>query len=207
MVNPQFNHVKPEPSIDARPDFVESDYYDTSEFIRLFFERESGNTFDGITASTTLAELSEHPTFGADMNARDINVADYRQALTITRDISIGSISFRFDNTHIYTSVPTYNSWGYHSGYRRDFNFDATLDAVMYNISLSGKAYDKRSVVFNALKSEIERRQGQTMINVENDYYYLLQSNGKLSYLVGLNGREIAFWVAFSEEYLANYRN
>jgi hypothetical protein len=199
-----FKEVEYETSIDEY--FVASNYYDASEFIKLLFDREAGNTFDGINASTTLEELSQHPIYGANVNARERYYADYRQQIQITKDISIGNVKFRFDSKPIYTSVTTYNSWGYYSGAVKEYDFTATPDAIVYELVLYNKAGEKRSVVVNALKTEIERRYGQKMKSM-NDVYCLLQDNGKFSFAI-VNGMDegdpfTTLIVAFSKKYLS----
>ena len=202
VVNPQFKHVKMETSIDVRPDMVESDYYDTSEFIKLFFEREAGNVFDGIKASTTLEELSNHPKYGADVNARGNNYADYRQTIPVTKEISIINITFHFMNNPIYKEVTTVNNRGYRTT-NRELDFAATPDAIAYQFNLSGKASEKRSVVINALKTEIERRYGQTMLKMDvgAEVYGLFQDSAKLSFAIDVSN--VTLYVSFTEGYLS----
>ena len=202
VVNPQFKHIKIEPSIDSRPEFVESDYYDASEFIKLFFEKETGNTFDGIKSSTTLEELSDHPVYGVGMNARESNYADYRQTIPITKDISIRNISFLFHSTPIYKTVEAYNHWGNRTT-KKEFDFSATPDIIVYQFVLSGKASDKRGAVINALKTEIERRHRQSMksMDVGREVYCLFQDNGRLNFAIDVTN--VTLYVAFSEKYLS----
>jgi len=206
VVNPQFKYVKTiiESEVIDLIDFIESDYYDVSEFINLFFERENKNTFDGINASTTLNKLSEHPIYGETMNARESNYADYRQTIPITKDISICNVVFRFDNTPIFEYTETYNNWGYMSR-TKEWNFDATPSAIVYKFCLSGKAYEKSGVVANALKSEIERRYGHAMKSGDDNSYYLLQDNGKLSFAIVdyVNYASVTLHVAFSKGFLS----
>ena len=60
--------------------------------------------------------------------------------------------------------------------------------------------------MFNALKAEIERRQGQKMNSVDEDkkIYYLLQGDGKLSFAIDNSTNSlIKFHVAFSKDYLS----
>ena len=201
VVNPQFNRVKIAPSSDVFPDFIESDYYDTSEFIRVFFQKDEGNNFDGVSASTTLEALSDHQIYGAGLNARDRIFADFRQSIFITNDISIASITFRFDNTPIFEWINQYNQWGGYTGRRQDFNFEATPDVIVYQFNLSGKAWEKRSVVISAIKNEIERKQGQSM-TVREGYnsFVLLQEGGRLSFYLDENNSSLT--VAFNRDYL-----
>lgn len=200
VANPQFNHVKIETSIDANPDFVESDYYDTSEFIKLFFEKETGNSFDGINASTTLEELSTHPVYGSGINVRNEHYAEYNMMIQVTRDISVSSIWYYFDKP-IYKSVDTYNNWGSRTGTNREFDFSATPEAILYQFVLSGKAYEKSNVIVSALKTEIERRHGKTMSKMDTDVetYRLLQDAGKLNYMI--EGSKLMLRISFNEAY------
>ena len=197
IVNPQFTHIKHESSNEDSPDFIESDYYDASEFVKHFFERENGNTFDDISASTTLEKLANHPVYGAEVNARESYYADYRQIIPITNEISISHIEFYF-KTPIYEIVETYNDWGYRST-SKNYNFKATPDAIAYQFNLYGKAYEKRSVIMNALKTEVERRQGQQMKSMDADrnIYCLFQDNGKLSFAIDVEN--VTFQVAFKK--------
>jgi len=209
VVNPQFQYVKHEVSTYEQPNFIENDYYDTSEFIKLFFEKENGNTFDGVNASTTLAKLSEHPIYGADLNAQNTNFADYSKQIPITNDISIEKIRFQFDNTPIYEYEDTYDGYyGYRTGRTQKWNFNAKPDGIIYQLNLSGKAYEKRDVVISALISEIERRHGKTMESAGIGRY-LVQDNGKLGFAVenysysGYSGR-LGIKIAFNKEWAAN---
>ena len=195
VVNPQFSRIKYEASKEEYANFIENDYYDASEFIKLFFEREKGNIFDDISALTTLEKLANHPVYGAEINARESYYADYRQQIPITDDIYINHIWFYF-KTPIYKTVETYNYWGYASA-SKNYDFNATPDAIVYQFGLYGKAYEKRSVIMNALKNEIERRQGQQMksVDVGRKVYCLFQENGKLSFAI--DGDNTSFQVAF----------
>ena len=215
VVNPQFGHIKFVVSADERYEYVENDYYDASEFIKLFFEREAGSTFDGINASTTLENLSHHPKYGAEINANESRRAVYNKAIQITNDIIIKNIIFGFETTPIYKQVNTNNIRGYVTGTRIEYDFNATPDAIAYELLLYGKASERRSVVVNSLKSEIERRQGKmmTMNEIQSNMkrYDLWQDNGKLSFLIlvdesGISGMEILVVVAFDKEYLENFR-
>ena len=202
VVNPQFNQVKLETSIDASPEYIESDYYDTSGFIKLFFERESGTSFDGINASTTLEGLSNHPKYGSGVNARNEFYADYNERIPITNEIAIGFIRFHF-GTPIYKTVESYNNWGYRTGSNREFDFSATPDAIIYQFILSGKAAEKRSVVVSALKTEIERRYGQSMrsLNAGQEIFSLYQGIGNLSFAI--EGTNVVLHVAFNDAYFS----
>ena len=206
VVNPQYKYIKIDPSIDARPEFVESDYYDASEFIKLFFEKEAGNTFDGIKASTTLEELSDHPVYGAGINARESNYADYRKIIPITKDISIEKVLFIFVKTPVYKTVETSNNWGYRSA-RKEYDFNATPDAIVYQFILSGKASEKRDAVVNALKTEIERRHRQSMLSDADrgSNYTLYQDDGKLNFRIDASSNVLLLWVAYNKEGL-NFR-
>ena len=196
VVNPQFMCIKWDISINTDFDFVQSDYYDASEFVKLFFEREAGNTFDGVNATTTLEELSNHPKYGAGLNARQSNYADYYQNIPITKDIAIGSVSFRFDNTPIYKITETY----------KEYDFTATPDAIVYKFFLGGKAAAKRSAVVSALKAEIEHHHGQTMKKINEagqEVYCLYQDNGKLSFALIDDWVHPTLHIAFNQEYLS----
>ena len=206
VVNPQFSHIKHETLHEDYTDFVESDYYDASEFVKRFFERENGKTFDDINASTTLEKLANHTIYGADMNARESHYADYRKTISITNDIAISHIGFYF-KTPIYSTENTYNNRGYYST-NKNYNFKATPDAIIYQFSLYGKAYEKRNIIMNALKTEIERRQGQPMKKIDADkkIYCLFQDNEKLSFVIDMDNATLQ--VAFKKSiYLNNVWN
>jgi len=189
-------------------DFVQSNYYDASEFVKLFFERESGNTFDGVTTSTTLEELSNHPKYGSGLNARQSNYADYNQEIPITKDITIRSVAFRFDSNPIYRIIEEiYNDRGRIIDTRKEYDFTATPDAIVYEFSNYYKADKKCSAVVSALKAEIERRHGQTMKKMNmasgQEVYCLFQENGKLSFAIIDIKWAFIFHVAFNREYLS----
>ena len=204
VVNPQFRHVRLKRSADAQPHFVRNQFYDTSEFITTFFNREARNEFDGVSASTTLEELSNHPLYGAGLNARNEHFADFSSRIQVTNDIAVSNIRFHF-GTPIFTWVNTYNNWGQRSGRRQQFDFTATPVAIVYQFSLSGRAQEKRDVVASALRSEIERRHGLTMRRMNYlgtgwDVYYLPQTDGRLSFALDVNN--VSLIVAFSSEHL-----
>ena len=187
--------------------FIRSDFYDASEFIRLFFGREAGNTFDGVNASTTLIELSNHPIYGAGLNARSEHLADYGRRIQITNDIAISHIGFHFGTTPIFNWIDTYNDWGQRIDRRQEFDFDASPDAIVYHFALGGRAIGRSSAVASALKTEVERRQGQSMSSMNRggrNIYYLPQEGGKLSFAIVNDGATIVLHVAFREEYLSN---
>ena len=176
---------------------VRSDFYDASEFINQFFEREDGNTFDGISASTTLAALSEHPVYGAGLNAQSEHLADFRNRIAITTDIAISQIQFYF-RTPIFSRV--------NGG--QQFDFAATPDAIVYTFSLSGRARDRSGAVASALQAEIEHRHGQTMSNrsirVGRGFYYLSQDDGRLSFVIeDLGAETVRLTVFFNSELVA----
>ena len=200
IANPQYNHAKIASSSDTAPFFLESDYYDTSEFIRLFFSRESGNSFDGVRATTTLVELSEHAVYAENLNTREENRAEYSRPIAITNDISIRNVAFVFATTPIFSWLN--NEWGRRI---RQVYDNATPDAAVYQFALNGKAWEKRSVVFSALRAEIERRQGQAMINLNVDrreVFYLFQDGGKLNFVIVYQGDAITLYVGFNAQYL-----
>ena len=187
VINPQFMNVK-FAAEGVRNNFVDSDFYDTSEFISLFFEREDGNTFDGVNASTTLERLSSHPDYGAGLNARSEHFADFQNWIQITNDISVGNINFHFCTTPIFSWVNTYNSWGRVTNRRQQFDFTATPTAIVYQFGLGGRAHNKHGAVISALKDEIEYRQGESMIIIEpGAMYYLPQSDGRLGFIIHSN--------------------
>ena len=206
VISPQFDFIIYEPAITyhnrSADIFAYDEFYDASEFISLFFAKESGNTFDGISASTTLEQLSNHPVYGHGVNAISGDNVEFDQMIPIARNIYIRRTLFRFFNTNVYA----YDNWGGRTG----FNFSATPDAIMYLLNMGGKA--NKNVVLNALKTEIERRQGQTM-SVEENYlgegYKLSQDGGKLSFVIlkrdgSINERDgsIVLIVAFNKEVL-----
>ncbi|MDR0436982.1 MAG: WG repeat-containing protein [Bacteroidales bacterium] len=218
VVNPQFRLIKDKTSTDERADhwnfrssmFIESDFYDASEFVRLFFQRENGNTFDSINASSTLEQISNHPRYGAGLNTRDQHSADFSRRIQITDDIAINLVRVHF-NTPIFRWVNTgQRDWWGNQQRRQQFDFSATPDAIMYTISFSGRAANRGGAVINALKNEIERCHGKSMesmtnINVGRNNYYLLQDGEKLSFAVServVDGSHIFFQVAFNQEYL-----
>ena len=209
VINPQFMGVQLAAHQTNR--FVVNDFYDTSEFVSLFFEREDGNVFDGVSASTTLAELSEHPVYGAGLNASGEHFAYFQGWIPITNDISIGSVAFEF-GTPIFSWVNTYNNWGRVTDRRQQFDFTATPDVIMYNFFVSGRGASRIGAIVRALKDEIERRQGQPMSSRLEEHrgsvYYLLQEDGKLSFIIAVESASdhdlttIWFFVIFNNEYM-----
>ena len=195
IANPLYSSIKLEVSPNIDEDLVESEYYDISEFFKWFFEKESGNTFDGINASTSLEELSNHPLYGAGLNAREDtrgnSYADCNQETKITNDISIRNILFYFDKP-IYKVIETYNR-GFRST-RKEIDLNTVLVEFRYELVLSGKAWDKRNTVVSALKTEIERHYGQQM----QDGYFLKRDVGKLSFCIVDKGVILQLGVNFN---------
>ena len=195
IVNPLFSMIKHEVPINTNEIVVESDYFDISEFFKWFIEREDGNTFDGIKASTTLEELTNHPIYGACLNAREEDsgnsYADCNQETPITNDISIKNILFYFDKP-IYKIIETYNR-GIRST-RKEIDLNTKLVELRYELVLSGKAWEKSNTMISALKTEMERHYGQPM----EAGYFLKQDVGKLSFCIVDKGIDLQFGVNFN---------
>lgn|GEM_PF-579083 len=183
VVNPQFRRIKHiVPDSDDlhfncccdrranRPNIlIESDFYDASTFISRFFERAAATTFDGISASSTLAELSEHQRYGAGLNARSEHHSEFTGVIPITNDISIRHIRINFE-TPIYRRIWTNTGQRDWRGNpirtsRQEFNFTATPSSIVYHFSLGGRASIRCGAVANAMKTEIESRYGIQMLD------------------------------------------
>ena len=203
VVNPQFRYVVHRPAPGAHPHLVRNEFYDASAFITEFFRRETRDTFSGINASTTLSELSEHPVYGAGLNAQSEHLADFHQRIQVTDDISIGYIGFHFD-TPIFRWVNTYNDWGQVMRRNQQFDFNATPTAIAYHFVLGGRAHDRQNAVVSALRAEIEHRQEQQMrsrsLGHGHVIYYLPQPDGRLSFAI--DATNIILHVAFNRGYV-----
>ena len=215
VVNPQFDEVKVKPHILSKMAstllttllFVKTDYYDASEFVRLFFEKADGDNFDGINAKTTLVDLSEHPIYGASLNDRSQYLADVRKTMFVTYDININNVSFHFSDA-LYSMVDSYYT-DYYGNYRtskqKEYSFDVTPDVVEYKFGGfdQGDVKAKGSAVAAAMKTEIEQRY-KLQMEGEAGKYFAYQNNGKCSFAIVYNDNSVTFYVAFNKTKLQN---
>ena len=218
IINPQFwgikhkSGIKYQSSTVEKIDYVQSDYYDASEFIKKLFEKESGNSFDGINAATTLEELLNHPLYGADLNADNSHAAavTFGDRSPITKDIYLVCAGFQFFNTPIYNEVTIFNR-GLKTGTSKEYNLSATPDAIFYEFKVVSNSWEKTyRATFNSLKTEIERRYGKEMKRIECEhgveYFCLIQENGKLNFAIMKFEASIFLFVSFNEEHLSSCR-
>jgi hypothetical protein len=218
VVNPQFDAVNPK--MDGQlfyqvlaNSYVKTDYYDASDFVKTFFAKDTGKDFDGITDTTTLMTLSEHPVYGAGLKDRHHREAIYNKSIRVTKDISISNVSFYFDE-EMYDQVDRYTTdyYGnrYRSGTRKEYNYDAKPTSIRYTFDCSGDARDKYTAIASAIKTEIENRNNQKMeyedISDDDDFglflYILSQDAGKRSFALIYNDYSIMFFVAFNKNSL-----
>jgi len=83
VINPQFEAIKIDVEFERSMSmwnfisnysnnyYVESDYYDASEFVAEFFKKDTGNSFDSINVSTNLKNLAYHETYGNDLQTNN----------------------------------------------------------------------------------------------------------------------------------------
>jgi len=188
VVNPQFRRVKLAPTTELA--FIESDFYDASEFIALILDRRDGDSFDGISATSSLDQLSSHPQYGAGLNARNDHFADFSRRMRVTDEIGISLVRVNF-STPIYRWVNTGSRdwWGNPIRNQR-FNFNATANAVTYQFFFDGRAAERRGAIMTALRTEIEQRYGQTMrrLNYQGrEVYALFQGDDNFSFAVDMS--------------------
>jgi hypothetical protein len=178
LVNPQFDDVKTQ---DFNTTPVQSDFYDTSEFISKFFERTKGNSFDGVNASSTLQDLINNATYGDGVNASydgGSHVLEYKKTQKLTDEISISKVSF-LGSDAFYTG----------SYYNKEYNFDAKVSSIEYVFYLSGEARSKTSAIVNALIAEIQQRyniklQYTTDESGDSEYDWYEGSNDSLYFML-----------------------
>ena len=205
VVNPKFDEIKTKNDFSSYEDnivfflndIIENDYYDASEFINRFFERDTGDAFDGINVSTNLMNLSYSQIYGDCLNANTTHRADCRRNKEITEDISINNVSFHF-NTPIFKNVTNYDRWGYRTGTRREYDFTAKPVFVEYNFTLSQNASGKGNAVAIALKTEMEHRYGLQTVS-ERGKYSLYQGDGKLNFAIIYDKHYVSIHVAFNK--------
>ena len=155
VINPQFDGV----NIKFSEEKVINDFYDASEFVKLFFEKDEGNSFDGINSSTNLRNLSNNY---SDLKTSNNATVYSEKYIKVTKDIYIYSIVFKF-LLPIYEDVANYDYWGYKTGSKRVYDYDAKPFIIQYRFIFNEKAEGKGRAIANAMKTEIERRHQLTM--------------------------------------------
>ena len=200
VVSPQFIAVKIKDCINnERIDFIQSDYYNASTFVKRFINKCTGNSFDCINASTTLLKLANHQNYGAYVDDISPNIAICRKSIVITQEISIYEIVFYFKEP-MYEEVPNYDYWGNQKGTKKgDYNFNVNTVAIQYNFNLIGKAVGKETALAVALKTEIETLY-KLQMQSKKGIHYLYQDDGKLNFAIIFEPDSgISFIVAFSK--------
>lgn len=207
LVNPQFDEMKTdlfEYDLEMRYNFdinyfpsVKTDYYDVTNFINKFFERNINNTFEGLSESSTLQSIINKPNYGSSLTANNEYVAESNNIEKITDDIYINKTSFHFTKP-IYTLV----SDGWYSD-TKHYNFSEKISAIEYQFNLLGDASDKGGAIANGLKAEIEKRYGLSFES-KNGNYVGYQKNGKINFAIVYSDFSVSLYVAFTKEKLQN---
>lgn len=160
-------------------DFVISDYYDTSSFIKEFFKHSTGDSFDGFNASSTLQTIIDHPMYGNDASAEWSTHVTSRASHQFTPDIFIPFVWF--DSTE---EAPFYTD----SDLNKEYQFDAKIAKIEYHISLNcgSEADQHRQAIIEALKTEIENRYKVTVEEKDQDILFSLQSGDNLKFKISI---------------------
>jgi len=180
--NPQFEDIK---SDNSELNFVISDYYDASEFIKQFFEKDAGSSFDGINVSTSLQNLVDHRKYRGKLNAVDSHCVVYEGETALTKDISIDHVLFYFNR-------PLEDRW-------EEYDFKVKTVAIEYKFNLDQKAEGKGSAVAMAMKSDLERRYQRQMEFIESNYV-LFGDNDKLSFTISYDTDNVSLLVGLKTE-------
>lgn len=201
LVNPQFDDVAVYLNDEEEEEYtsVETDYYDATEFVTEFFKEAKGSSFDGLSAETTVQKLREIKKYSNDLRATNdkYELKNYGKRVNVTPDVAInGTVGFRFSSP-AYTLVPRTSYYGY-GGHERHYNASAQLSMVTYNLTLTGKAYQKGNAVAAALKSEIEKRYSVEMAEGEEEPSYSVGgSEEKPSFTIFYSQNAIEIIVGF----------
>ena len=170
--------------------YVESEYYDASEFVNSFLKKDAGATFDGFTDSTTLYNLANHQYYGDSLifDRQYIYLAKCHKEEVMTKDVSIGAVFFIFD-------TPIY-------GLENEFDYSSKLGAIRYEVNLNRISQNKRRLLTDALQAEIERRHQQEMYNAHGDQMVLRRNDGKPSLIIipASFDDKLRFYVIFSNK-------
>jgi hypothetical protein len=157
--------------------YVKSDYYDTFAFINKLFEKAKETSFDSFSASSTLQNVIDNSIYGDCINANEREYAYCNQTQRLTDEIYINQITFLFAGPiYDYAYDDYYNS-------SKQYNFNVKVDAIKYQIGLSGEAYGKTSAIINALKTEIEKRYN-CQFKEENDKYIAYKEDKKIGFKI-----------------------
>jgi hypothetical protein len=190
-VSPQSSDIK-QPDLPSVVGFkvVESNHYDTSEFINKFFERANADSFDGLNASSTLQVLLGNPIYGNDVNVADQHQAIYGKPQRITNDISIGSTAFYFVN-------PFYSN----SNNGRQYHLEEKIGYIKYSFNLTGEAANHANLIVNSLKAEIEKRYRIEMkrISYSAEGYSGYDEKSVTDFLIVIDGDSALMYVGFEE--------
>ena len=184
VVNPQFDEVRINFS---EENMVKNDYYDVSEFIKLFFEKDAGNSFDGFNATTTLQNLVDNRKYGKNLKAVDDHRVIFGEKVAITKDISIRQVLFYFNK-----KIRNYNG----------YDFEVNTVAIGYPFNLQGETSEKGKAVAIALKVEIERRHQRQMKLIKGlkDYYVLFGDDNKPSFIIDYDTDDVFLLVGLKTE-------
>jgi len=182
VINPQFEDV----TLDySEINFVTSNYYDASEFIKLFFEKDEGSRFDGINASTSLQNLVDHRNYRGKLNTIDLHRVVYEEKTALTKDISIDHVLFYFNE-------PIGDGWG-------KYDYKVKTVAIEYKLSLDKKAKGKGNAIAMAMRSDLECRYRRQMEFVDNKYF-MYHDDNKFSFVIFNDNDDIHFIVSLKTE-------
>lgn len=196
LVNPQFELMKTE---FGNIYYIQTDYYNCSEFLSSFFSNSTGTSFDNFGLTSTLQNIADHPTYGEYVKAADKYLAEYDKVNTLTNEIAIRKTSFYFNNP-IYQTVPTYSSYFgyvYETGSTKNYNLSEKIGAIAYEFDFSGEAIGKAGSIAYALSSELEIRYKVKMTKKADQYYSYRDS--AMSFAMIFNDYSLTFFVGFDK--------
>ena len=142
LVNPQFDDMKFRIA-DIDDQWVQTDYYDITEFVNAFFNEKAIWNYKSFLGKT-LQDLIDNETYGDYINAKAYtelgknfngigNVIGCKKRIDIMDDVVLECIDF----TSINKFYTTYNY------YSKKYDFDAEINGVLYEFSLKNELENK----------------------------------------------------------------
>lgn len=158
--NPQFDDVKP-PFCDIN--FIESDFYDCTEFFNTFLKGFDPSHVDGLSSGACLSDINA---------IRDMDVSDfgfYSIRLTpstkVAKEITLSEVRYDFsDRTYNYT-----DDW---FSLERVINGEAEIENITYELELTSGAARKCETIAARLANKLKSIYGGKIIEQKKDYDY-----------------------------------
>lgn len=158
--NPQFDDVQP-PLCDIN--FIESDFYDCTEFFSTFLKGFNPSHVDGLSSGACLSDINA---------IRDMDVSDfgfYTVRLTpstkVAKEITLSEVRYDFsDRTYYYT-----DDW---FSLEKVINGEAEIEDITYELDLQGGATYKYATIAARLANKLKSIYGGKIIEQKEDYDY-----------------------------------